>query len=210
MASFRPLRSMRGRLLGTYVPGRSWLHRLPALAALAGVAALSVVVLWLRQPLVNAGVIGLVLALGLTAGLRWRELLGPLVKIWWVLALIALAQVLLVDAATGLRLVSGIVACVLAAGLLMLTCPLATLLDALVTLARPLRWCGGSPERAGLAATLMLRSIPVLADLAQVSGRSAKARGLERNLRARTVPVALGAVAHARDTARALTARGLD
>jgi biotin transport system permease protein len=76
-------------------------------------------------------------------------------------------------------------------------------------LARPLGVVGLPSESVGLAAGLVVRSLPVIADLARVSGDAARARGLEASVTARTVPLVLGAVKYAQDTGRALEARGL-
>jgi biotin transport system permease protein len=55
----------------------------------------------------------------------------------------------------------------------------------------------------------MLRSIPFIIGAFDDVRDAARARGLERNLRARTLPVMISTVAYARQTGEALTARGL-
>lgn len=200
----------RQQFLGRRIPGDGWLHRLPAGWKLGGIAALSVIVLLFRDARVNAVLIAVVLLAALTARLPLQRVLAPLLRIWFIFVAVVLIHLWLTDWPNGLRIVSTIMVCILAASLLMLTTSIAQLLTVFRALASPLRYVGGSPERVGLAAALMVRSLPVLADLARVSGDSARARGLERNLRARTVPLVLGAVKYAQDTGRALEARGLD
>lgn len=200
---------VRQRFLGRRVPGDSWLHRTPAWVKLAGVAAFSLVVLLTRDVVVNAGLIGLIIVLGLTARLPVRELAAPVLRIWLIVAGVLLIHLWLTDWLTGMRIATTILACVLAAALLMLTTAIGELIAVFEVLAYPLRWVGLPPEVTGLAAGLVIRSLPVLADLARVSGDSARARGLEASLTARTVPLVLGAVKYAQDTGRALEARGL-
>lgn len=200
----------RQQFLGRMVPDDGWMHRLRPGWKLGGVAALSVVVLLFRDAGVNAVLLAVVLLAAVTARVPLRSALAPLLRIWFVFAAVALIHLVLTDWETGLRVASTIAVCLLAASLLMLTTSVAQLLTVFRTLAAPLRWVGADPERVGLAAALMVRSLPVVADLARVSGDSARARGLERNLRARTVPLVLGAVKHAQDTGRALEARGLE
>lgn len=199
----------RQQFLGRYLPGDGWLHRTPAGAKFAGLAALSLVVLLARSPWVSLASLGLVLLLGTSARIPLRELVSPVRRVWLIVAFIVVFHLVFSDPVTALRVVSTILACVLAAGLLMLTTPVAVLLAVFAALARPLRLLGVDPDRVALTAALMVRSLPYLADLTAVTGDSARARGLERNLRARTVPVLLGAVKYATDTGRALDARGL-
>jgi biotin transport system permease protein len=83
------------------------------------------------------------------------------------------------------------------------------LLDAVVAAARPLRWVGLSPERFGLAVSVMLRSVPYLAGAFGDVRDAARARGLERNPMAHLTPVVVRAVGYAQATGDALAARGL-
>ncbi len=199
----------RQEFLGGYIAGDSWLHRLPTLAALAGVCAIGLCSVIFRLTWLNLALAVLVVVCGLSARLPLRKVLAPLSRLWLLIGIMLALNVWLTDAETGARVVSTLMACVLAAGLLTLTNSIAQLLAAFTTLARPLRVIGIEPQRAGLAGALMVRSIPVLANLFTAAGDSARARGLESNLRARTTPVVLRAVSYAQDTGRALAARGI-
>jgi biotin transport system permease protein len=107
------------------------------------------------------------------------------------------------------RIVLNILLCVVAASLLTATTPLHRLLDGVVSLARPFRRFGADPERFALTIAIMLRSIPFIAGAFADVRDSARARGLERNLRALVLPVVITTVAYARHTGEALAARGL-
>jgi biotin transport system permease protein len=199
----------RQQFLGRYLPGGGWLHRLPAGWKLIGVAALSLLVLVFRDPRVSTILIVAVLAIGLSARLPIREILAPVRRIWLIVVIIIGFHLIITDAWTAFRIVSTLLVCVLTAGLLMLTSTVGQLLSVFEKLAAPMRIFGVRPQRVGLTATLMVRSLPFIADLAGVAADSARARGLERSLRARTVPLVLGTVKYATDTGRALDARGL-
>lgn len=200
----------RQRFLGRRVPGDSWLHRSPAWTKLAGVAGLSVSVLATRDAQVNAGLIVLIVAVAVSARLPLRELASPVLRVGLIIVTVFAAHLWLTDWATGLRISSTIVVCILAAALLMLTTTVGELIAVFEILAWPLRFVGLRPATVGLAAGLVVRSLPVIADLARVAGDSARARGLDASLRARTIPLVLGTVKYAQDTGRALEARGLD
>src|SRR5690606_34637702 len=128
------------------------------------------------------------------------ELLAPILRIWLIVAGVLVVHLWLTDWLTGARIASTIVACVLAAALLMLTTTIGELIAVFEVLARPLAVVGLPAESVGLAAGLVVRSLPVIADLARVSGDAARARGLEASPAARTVPLVLGAVKYAQDT----------
>ncbi|GFZ92160.1 hypothetical protein GCM10011359_21800 [Nesterenkonia alkaliphila] len=197
-------------MLGRRAPGNGFLHRSPAGLKVAMLALFTALVLVAREPVVSAGGVVLVLLTALAAQVPLRMLLALLRRLWLLLVVLAALQLLLNDPLTGAEVLSRILATLLAAQLLILTTAPAELVAVLRVLLAPLRVLGLEPGRVALAALVMLRSIPFLADQFRMAGRQAAARGLERNLKARTLPLLLGAVEHARDTGRALSARGID
>lgn len=208
---------MRGHafLVAGHVPGTSPFHRLP-LGAKA-LMLLAVAVVSLASPLVSTGVGALatsatlaavVLAHG-AARLPWRRLLRAVRLMLAFLVLIAAYQWWQNGPLVAWSVIAAIVATVLASNILTATTPVDELLDGLSALVRPLQRFGADPERFSLTVALMLRSIPfVIGAFADVRD-AARARGLERNLLARSLPVVIATVAYARSTGEALAARGL-
>lgn len=197
------------RLFGLYVPGNSWLHRLGVGAKFAFIVVASVMPLLVRELWLSATVLSVVAGALLTTGLGWRRCLGLVPVVWIMAGLLLGYQLLWGTAATGLMLVANLLLCLYASRILTLTTPAPALLDALVSAAAPIGWLGGSPERVGLAAALLVRSIPHLLGSFGDVRTAARARGLERDLLAQLTPVVVGAVAYARATGEALVARGL-
>lgn len=203
---------MRGHasLLGAYIERDSMLHAAPLVAKFIPVAALSVLVLALNSAWATLAAVGLVsLAYLVGARLTVRELVQPLTRMWPLILILGAFQWFNAGPLTAFIVVGNIVVCVLAALLVTLTTESQRLLDGLVSLARPLRPLGADPDRFGLTVALMLRSIPYLVGAAEDSRDAARARGLERNVRALILPVFIGAVAYAHQTGEALAARGL-
>lgn len=186
------------------------MHRAPSGVKVLVLALVTAAVLIARDPLVSAGVVVLVFCTALVARIPLLMLLVLLRRLWLVLAVLAILQLILNDPATGTEVLSRILACLMAAQLLLLTTAPVELVGVLRRILAPLRLLGIRPGRIALAALIMLRSIPYLADSFHLGAQQARARGLERDLRARTVPLLLGAVDHARNTGRALNARGID
>lgn len=205
----RPLRP-RDQVLGLTAPGTSFLQRAPAGAKVAALAAVLGVVVIVREPVISLIVILCVIVLASAARISPRLLVVLLRRVWILLAAVLAAQLILNDPFTALEVMARILAGLLAAHLMILTTSTQELLGVFRLLAAPLRLLGVRPGRIVLAALVMLRAIPYLADQFHLAERQARARGLERNIRARVVPVLLAAVAYARDTARALTARGIE
>lgn len=173
-------------------------------------AATAILVMAVRDPAVSAAVVAGIIVLAVGARVPLRMLLVLLRRIWLLIAAVLLAQLIFNDVATGLEVITRVLAGVLAAQLMILTTSVPELLRVFSALLRPLRLIGLRPGRIVLAAMVMLRAVPYLADQFRVAEQQARARGLERDLRARTVPVLLAAVAYARDTGKALAARGID
>lgn len=199
----------RPELFGLYRPGTSLLHRLPVAAKFAVMFILSLSGLVVRSWPVSVAALALCVLLLLSSGLGVRRCLALPSVLLVMIALLVGYQLLWGQVAAAIVVVANLLLCVYAARMLVLTTPAPVLLDALVTAARPLRPLGIDPERLGLAAAIMLRSIPhLLASFDQVRD-AARARGLERNLLARVSPVVVQAVAYAHATGEALAARGL-
>ncbi|MBD8868984.1 energy-coupling factor transporter transmembrane component T family protein [Nocardioides donggukensis] len=200
---------MSGALLGSYQPGGTWLHRLPASAKLWGLLVLGVVVVAVRGPvstmLFLAGALGLVAWSG--AGLRL--FLGALRGILVVVVLLGAYQAWQHGWPRAVESVGDLVALVLLATVLTVTTRIDEVLDAITRGLHPFARLGVDPEKVALAFSLMLRAIPTTIEIADQTRDAAVARGLQRSLRARLTPVVIRVVAHARATGDALHARGI-
>ena len=204
---------MRGRhaggILAGYVPGSSWLHRAPLWGKFLGVVAAGAASFFLLDWRASGAVLLVLVAAWGSARLGWRRLAGSGRLVLPLCAVLGAFQWWQLGPAAAARIVLNLLVCFLAAGLLTATVPLRELLDAVARLAHPFRRWGADPERFALAIAIMLRSIPVLAAAFDEVGDAARARGLERSVRARALPVVLSAVAYGRRTGEALAARGL-
>ncbi|MBG0739627.1 energy-coupling factor transporter transmembrane protein EcfT [Paeniglutamicibacter antarcticus] len=202
---------MRGHayLVGAYCPGRSVVHRAPLW--LKGLLLLAVAVACFAFPQVylTSAVLAAVVVLHFAARLPAGRLWQPVRVMLIFLVLIAGYQYLQSGPGTAWQVVAAIMATVLASNIVTASTPIATLLDSLERAVEPLRRFGADPERFSLTVSLMLRSIPFVIGAFDDVRDAARARGLERNVRARTLPVLIGTVAYARATGEALAARGL-
>lgn len=219
---------MRGHsfLIGRYLPGDSVLHRTGYLVKLIGMFAVGLVctMLPLLFPapwamLCLLGLLGTVMAVFPLSYLPPRLLLTPLRPLWPVLLALASYQLVAGGLFQGrgdgvgpaLQLLAILLSCVYAAILLSVTTPVSQMLDGLTGIASRsgLHRLGLDPERFALTVSLMMRSIPCLMGSYADVRNAAKARGLERSIRAHALPTAIAAVALAEYTAEALAARGL-
>lgn len=200
---------MSATLLGLYRPGSSRLHRLRAGTKLLALVVAGIGVVAVRGP--ASGVVALAVAVALVAwsGMGVRVLLGILRGVLLVAALLAAYQAWQHGWPRAVESVTDLVALVLLATVLTVTTPIDEVLDALTLALRPFRRLGVDPERAALAFSLMIRAIPTTIDIADQTRDAAVARGLQRDPRARLVPLVIRVVAQARATGDALHARGI-
>jgi biotin transport system permease protein len=126
-----------------------------------------------------------------------------------VLALLAAWHLWQSGPARAIEVVGDLLALVLLATAFTTCTPVDEVLDALTRALRPLRRVGVDPDRVALVFSLMLRAIPDTIALAEETRDAARARGLERDPRARLTPLVLRVVARAHDTGDALHARGV-
>jgi biotin transport system permease protein len=196
--------------LGLYAPGSSWAHRAAPgvklfLLLLAGAASFLV-----RQPWQVAAALALVAAGYLSAGLRLQVLARQARPLLWLLLAVGAFHVLVTGWERAVVVTGVILALVLLAGLVTLTTRTTELVDAAVRVLRPLRRAGVDPERVGLLLALSIRSVPVVAGIAQEVRDAQRARGLAASPRAYAVPLIIRSLRHADALGEALVARGAD
>lgn len=185
------------------------LRRVPAgvkVVALLVVTATAFVL----EGLVALAALGVVVALGhaVTRGPRLRFLrflrflvLAGLVLLavqWWFLGLPVAAVI-----------VARFVVTVAAAQLLTLTTAVEELVSLVERLTAPLQRVGVDPERLGLLVGLTVAAVAALTRIAGECGEAARARGMERSVTARLVPLVVRAVRHADELGEAFAARGV-
>jgi biotin transport system permease protein len=196
-------------MIGLYLPGRSIVHRTPALAKL-GFLAVGMVLVGLSTELWHLAVAaGIVLPLYAVAGVPVRAAWQQIGPVLWILVFALPLQALfagwLVAAMTGGRLV---IAVALAA-LFTLTTTVTAVLAAFHVLLSPFRrWVDA--DRVGLLVALTIRFIPLIADIVAEVLDARRARGMQRSLRALAVPVVVRSIYAADAVGEALVARGVD
>jgi biotin transport system permease protein len=195
---------------GLYRPGASVLHRAPAGAKLAVLAAFTGVLVLARSPLA-VGVAAVLCLLGYAvAGWSPAVALQQVHPLRWLVLVLVPFQLWTAGGSAAVVVVGTLLVAVAAACLLTLTTRVSDLLDTLVRLLAPLRLVGVDPDRAGLTLALAVRSVPVIGAAAREVGEARRARGLERSVRALAVPLVVRTVRHAERTGDALAARGVD
>lgn len=197
-------------MIGLYVPGASPLHRAPAGAKLVALAALLLAVSLVRSWEVLAGGLVAFVVAAAVSRVGARAVLAQLRPLLWLLVLVGAVQVWLAGPDVAARVAATLVLAVGAAALVTLTTRTQDLLDALVTVLRPLRRVGVDPDRVALVLALAVRTVPVLAGVAAEVREARAARGAARSVRAFAVPLTIRALRHADRLGEALAARGVD
>lgn len=202
------------RELGVYWPGHSPVHRARLRVKAAGMVLVSVAAVLAREPIAALVLLAAVLAVAALSRVPASRVFAPVRASWLLLVIIGGYQVAaggasLAGVGAAVAVLAVLLAAMTAAQLLTATTPTARLLDGVVTAVRPLRRAGADPERFALTTVIVLRSLPLIARAFDDAKEAAVARGLQRSLRARTLPVVLRTVDHAQRTGLALAARGL-
>lgn len=196
-------------LLGVYLRGDTVWHRIGVGWKYLVFLVLVVPALAFPRPWLVAGLV--LVAVGVLAGARVPMRLA--FGIPWPLAVLmgALAgyHAFMGSWQTGVAVAGTTMLALYASRLILFTTPLPVLIDALVAAVAPFERFGASPERFGLAVAVLIRSVPFIASTFSEVRDAVRARGLERGLSTSLTPVVISAVAYARRTGEALTARGL-
>lgn len=200
---------MTAPTLGSYRPGSSLLHRARPGVKLLGLFLLGLAVVLVPGWPAALAALGLGITLAIVAGLRGRELFAVTRGFAIVAVLLFAFQLWQHGWERGVEVVADLLALILAASAVTASTATADMLDTVVWALRPVRPLGVSPERVALAFSLAFRAIPLAIEVAHETRAAARARGLERKLRAYATPLVLRMVAHARNTGEALHARGI-
>ncbi len=196
-------------LVGSYRPGRTLVHRLPAGPKLALLATFSLATVLVPGVWTALGFLAAAIALAVWMRMPLRPTLRALRPLLLVIVVVTIFQVWQRGWSTAIHVVAGLLAVIIVALVFTATTRIEDVLDTITRALGPLRRFGVRPERVALAFSLMIRAIPGILEIAQETRAAAKARGLERNPRALLVPMALRTVARAYETGDALHARGI-
>lgn len=195
-------------LLGIHIPGSTVWHRMGMGWKYLIFLALTIPAVF-GTPAVVVGVLALTLILVASTRAPLRIAWGMPLGLVILFAFVAGYHVFFGQPVMAIKVVGTTLAALFASRIILITTPMPTLIDALVTAVTPLKPLGANPERFGLAVAVLVRSIPyVIASFGEVRD-AARARGVERNPLASVTPVVVQAVAYARTTGDALMARGL-
>jgi len=197
-------------VIGLYHPGTSVLHRIPAGWKLVGMLLAIIVVVLLSTPW-QLLVASAVLAVGFAiARIPPRVVWDQLWPMRWIVALIAIFQVIFASPERAVMVCGSLLLTVAIAALVTLTTRVTQMLDVCQTLLRPLCRFGVDPDRAGLVLALTIRCIPLLVDIVRAVSEARKARGAGFSLRAMAAPAVVRALRSADAMGDALIARGVD
>ncbi|WP_200942342.1 MULTISPECIES: energy-coupling factor transporter transmembrane component T family protein [unclassified Leifsonia] len=193
---------------GFYHPGRSPLHRMPAVAKLLTLMVAVTVVAFLRSPGVLACALLVTGLLYLVAGIPPRLALRAVGPIFWVLLIAVPLNGWLVGWESAVSMGLRVVTVVALAGLFTLTTTVSAVLGAVEALLRPVPRVDA--DRVGLLLALTIRAIPLLSEIVGSVLEARRARGVDRSLRAIAVPVIVRSLQSADELGDALIARGVD
>lgn len=196
--------------LGLYLPGASPLHRTRAGAKLLVMLAAGIGSIFVDHPWQVALALAVVLTGYRVAGLSLLTAARQARPLAWVLGFLLVFHVLVSGWERGVVVVGVIAALVLLAGLVTLTTRTTDMTDTIVRVCRPLHVVGVDADRVGLLLALGIRSVPVVAGLAEEVRDAQLARGLTASPRAFAVPLIVRSLRHADALGDALIARGAD
>jgi biotin transport system permease protein len=196
-------------MIGLYLPGRSPVHRAPAVLKLLVLAVAMVLVGLVQEPwLLGVGAlatIGIYALARVPLGAAWRQV-SPVL---WLLVVAVPLQAIFAGWTVAALMAGRLLVAVALAALFTLTTTVTAVLGAFATLLRPFhRWVDA--DRVGLLVALMIRCIPLVAEIVAEVLEARRARGVQGSLRALAVPVVVRSLYAADAIGEALAARGMD
>lgn len=197
-------------LVGVYLAGDSWLHRLPAGVKVAGMMVFIVAGLLISSPWWTLGLLAVAIACLLSAGVPLRHLARPLLLVVMVAVALGVFQWWQMGWRAAVVTVARLLAFALIAWAVSLTTRVSAMTGVLLAVLRPLRVIGVNADKVALTLALAIRSIPLLMDAMVVSQHARMARGNGRTVVGAIVPMVVRSVRLAEAMGDALVARGYD
>lgn len=195
-------------MLGLYRPRRTPLHATPAWIKVVMLVVISIAAIAFGDPVTSVGIMAACLLLLVSTEPPPRATLWALFVTVVVAVLSSLLHLLRGDIARGVDVAADLVGIVSLALAVTSSTSMEAMLDFVSKAARPIRFIL-PPETLGLMFALMLRSIPEVARLYFESKQAARARGLDRSLRAVLFPTTTRTVGFSLQLGQALHARGI-
>ncbi len=163
-------------LLGSRVRGSTWLHRTPPAVKVISLMLASTVVIVLRGPWPGVTLAVLALALLLVAGAGVRRTLVSLRGLALAAVLLSAWNLWQANWARALEQAADLSAMVLLATVLTTSTSVDDIVSVVVRWMEPFRRLGASPEKVALAFSMVLRTVPLLLELARETRDAARAR----------------------------------
>ncbi len=195
-------------MLGLYRPRQTPLHAAPTWLKVLGLIALSVTTVMIEDPVTSLGIMGACLLLLISTEPPPKATLYAMMGTVVVAALSGSLHMWRGDYARAIDIAADLIAVVALALAVTCSTSMAAMLDFVSAAARPIRFIL-PPETLGLMFALMLRALPEVARLYLESRIAARARGLDRSVRAVVFPTTTRTVGFALQLGQALHARGI-
>lgn len=195
-------------LLGMYRPRPTPMHAAPAWLKVLIMLVTSVVLMVVLDPVTSLGLLGACVMLLISTMPPARATIKGMAFIILVAAFSVTFHLWQGEFVRAIDVAADLVAIAALALAVVSSTPMESMLDLVSRLLRPLRRVL-PPETLGLMFALTLRAIPEVVRILMESHQAAKARGLDRNLRAILIPTTTRTVGFALDLGQALHARGI-
>lgn len=196
-------------MIQLYRAGDSPVHRMPAGAKLAVLAAVALTLSAVPVDAVGIAVALLsVCMLYAVARMPVRVLLVEIWRLRWIVIVLGSALWVFVDATTAWISTGRVAALLLLAALLTLTTRTGEMLAVLRRVLRPAHRLGLDVESVSMTVSLAITMIPVVAGFAAQVRDAQRARGVRLGIRW-AIPLMVRTLRHADDVGDALAARGL-
>ena len=192
-----------------YVPGHSWLHRLPAGPKLLALAIAGAGLFLVHSPVWLALALGVAVILVRSCGVGARALANQLRGLLWFMLALGLYTAWVQSPDAALEMLLRLSALVLAALAVTFSTPLAGMMAVVERLVAPLGALGwADPARVALVFGLTLRMIPELTAQWQEIREAQAARGIPLHAARLIVPMLVRTIRRAGEIAEAIDARG--
>lgn len=195
-------------MLDLYSPGTSPIHRMsPGAKILVMMLGGTGLFVFDSLPIACAAFV-CVLALYPVAGLTAKQAWAQIRPLLWIFGIFFALQWWLSGLTVAAFVVIRLAALILLASLVTLTTRASDMIDTITRTLGFLRPLGVNPAKIGLAISLALRFIPVLAQITREVREAQKTRGLERSVIATAMPMAIRTIKMADDISDAIESRG--
>ncbi|EJF86909.1 hypothetical protein MCY_00559 [Bartonella rattimassiliensis 15908] len=197
-------------MIGLYIPKDTIIHRLSPRVKLLFLTLCGTFIIMVSSIALLGLFLLFVILFYRVAKVSFKTVIKQFQSMWLLLVLLFMFQIIFGSWLTGVEVILHLVILFSLSSLISFTTKVSDMVNAIEAWLQPFRCFGINPSKVSMVISMAIRFIPLLSEKFNEVHEAQKARGLNTNFVALTIPLIIRTIRMASDVAEALEARSYD